>query len=252
MMGMNTTGRVDGTKSALFLRSNGSGKTSETQYGKTVGDAKLSEEGAKYYEELKKKFGNYDFILVSKDEMENAKSHAASYANGLKTVVLIDEDKIERMATDKEYRKKYEGILDGTKAQIEQLKEKLTATGAPIAGLGLQVGENGEISYFAVLKKSGDAQKARIESKREQVRAEKKAEAKKASKKEKEAKLKEKIDEKRSERRDNLKPEDTTVISANSIDELIRQIEDSQFAYRANTLRTEGELSLGQSIDFRG
>lgn len=62
-------------------------------YGRTIGQPELSEKAAKYYEQLKKKYGNYDFILVSRDQKENAKANAAKYANGYKTVVLIDEDK---------------------------------------------------------------------------------------------------------------------------------------------------------------
>ena len=36
-------------------------------YGRTIGQPELSEKAAKYYEQLKKKYGNYDFILVSRD-----------------------------------------------------------------------------------------------------------------------------------------------------------------------------------------
>ena len=59
-----------------------SGKKNE--YGRTIGEPKLSEEGKKYYDELKNKFKGYDFILVSKDQIENAKSQAARYANPMK------------------------------------------------------------------------------------------------------------------------------------------------------------------------
>ena len=80
-------------------------KRTDTNYGQTIGQPELSEKAAKYYEQLKKKYGNYDFILVSRDQKENAKANAAKYANGYKTVVLIDEDKIEQMATDEKFRK---------------------------------------------------------------------------------------------------------------------------------------------------
>lgn len=82
---------VIGTENSKVSKTNGN-------YGKTIGNAKLSEEGAKYYQELKKKYSNMDFILVSKDQKANAQANAASYANGNKMVVLIDEEKIERMA----------------------------------------------------------------------------------------------------------------------------------------------------------
>ena len=72
--------------------------------GKTIGQPKLSEKAAKYYEELKSKYKNMDFILVSKDMKEMAKANAGSFANPQKMVVLIDEEKIERMAEDEKYR----------------------------------------------------------------------------------------------------------------------------------------------------
>ncbi|WP_337631659.1 DUF6033 family protein, partial [Waltera sp.] len=178
----------------------GTGKTSETaqtrgkteDYGRTIGQPELSEKAQKYYEQLKKKYGNYDFILVSRDQKENAKANAAQYANSFKTVVLIDEDKIERMATDESYRKQYEGILSGAAAQMQQLKSSIEKSGASVKGYGMQVNDGGTLSFFAVLKKSSADQKARIEKKGEQKRAEKKAAEKKAAKKEKEERLKDK------------------------------------------------------------
>ena len=106
--------------------------TESKDLGKTIGDPKLSKEAQKYYEKLKKKYGNYDFILVSKDQKANAQANAAKYANNIKTVVLIDEEKIERMAMDESYRKKYEGILSGATAQLQQLKSSVEKSGADV------------------------------------------------------------------------------------------------------------------------
>ena len=115
--------------------------TESKDLGKTIGDPKLSKEAQKYYEKLKKKYGNYDFILVSKDQKANAQANAAKYANNIKTVVLIDEEKIERMATDESYRKKYEGILSGATAQLQQLKSSVEKSGADVKEYGMQVND---------------------------------------------------------------------------------------------------------------
>ena len=40
--------------------------------GRTVGNPQLSEKASKYYEQLKAKFGNMEFVLVSKDMKEQA------------------------------------------------------------------------------------------------------------------------------------------------------------------------------------
>ena len=225
----------------------GTGKTSETaqtrgkteDYGRTIGQPELSEKAAKYYEQLKKRYGNYDFILVSRDQKENAKANAAKYANGYKTVVLIDEDKIEQMATDEKFRKQYEGILSGAAAQIQQLKTSLQSSGANVKGFGMQVNDGGTLSFFAVLKKSSADQKARIEKKGEQKRAEKKAAEKKAAKKEKEERLKD-------------KKSDTVTISARSIEELLSKIETYNFNTRSDSVQTADERQVGQNFDFRG
>ena len=91
-------------------KNSGTKETTKTtgNYGKTLGKVQLSEEGAKYYEELKKKYSGMDFVLVSKDMKDYAKANASSFGNANRMVVLIDEEKIERMATDENYRAKFE------------------------------------------------------------------------------------------------------------------------------------------------
>ena len=58
-------------------------KTSQTNasYGNTVGDPKLSDKAAKYYEQLKKKYSDMDFVLVSNDSVDGAEQKAAKFAN---------------------------------------------------------------------------------------------------------------------------------------------------------------------------
>lgn len=231
----------DTTSAAGTVDTSKAKQTTETtgNYGRTIGQPELSEKAAKYYEQLKKKYGNYDFILVSRDQKENAKANAAKYANGYKTVVLIDEDKIEQMATDEKFRKQYEGILSGAATQIQQLKTSLQSSGANVKGFGMQVNDGGTLSFFAVLKKSSAEQKARIEKKAEQKKTEKKAAEKKAAKKEKEERLKD-------------KKSDTVTISAGSIEELLSKIETYNFNTRSDSVQTAGERQVGQNFDFRG
>ena len=92
-------------KTGEVSRETGTVQSEKNDFGKTIGEPKLSAEAEKYYSHLKKKFGQYDFILVSSAEKDNARANAGKYANSLRTVVLIDEEKIERMAADESYRK---------------------------------------------------------------------------------------------------------------------------------------------------
>lgn len=238
----------------------GAPKTVESEkYGKTVGEPKLSEKAQKYYEQLKKKYGQYDFVLVSSAEKKNAQKNASKYANGIKTVVLIDEEKIERMATDENYRKQYEGILSGARNQLEQLKSGMESSGANVKGYGMKVNDDGTTSFFAVLKKSSADRKARIEKKSQEKRAEKKAAAKKAEKKKQEERIKE-IGEKRAEKSSDeddwdewdYDEDDVVTITANSIEELMSKIGNFVFEDRSNSVFTDSELQVGQTIDFKG
>ena len=197
-----------------------------------------------------------EFILVSEDQKESAKQKAASYAQKNKMVVLIDEDKIEKMATDSAYRQQYEGIIDKAANGFKEFAASVASTGADVKGYGMQVNDDGSISYFAVLKKQGEAQAKRIAEKRAQKQADKKAEAKKAAKE----KLQEKIDnskqagksEKSSKVNGNDKAESSedTVITANSIEELLQKLQDHVQMIKSDNVLTESEKMVGQNVDF--
>lgn len=215
-----------------------------TDYGRTVGKPELSEKGAEYYEQLKKKFGNMDFILVSRDQKENAKAMASSFANPYRTVVLIDEDKIEQMANDESFRNKYEGIIANAAAGLSKLKSQMdSSTASNIVGYGLTVNDDGSTDFFAVLRKSSEAQKERIEKKREENAEERKAEKKKAQKEAAAERLEGRKDE-------VLNEEDVDIIMAGSIEELVKKIDDYNQNARMNSVMTDAEKMVGQHIDF--
>ena len=68
--------------------------------GRTIGEPELSEKAAKYYEKLKAKYSNMEFILVSPDKKEEAERNKGMYQSSKELLVLIDADKIEKMAED--------------------------------------------------------------------------------------------------------------------------------------------------------
>lgn len=226
-------------------------------YGKTVGKPELSKEAEKYYKELKKKFNNMEFILVSKDEKENAKKNAASYANPSRPVVLIDEEKVEMMATDEKFRNQYEGIIRNAAVGLDKMKTQVESSGADVAGYGMQVKEDGKTDFFAVLRKSSSDQKARIEKKASENKAAKKAADKKAEAKRNEAKKAEKqkaekAKGKEAEKTNAYDEDETVTIHANSIEELMQKISDFLYEERANQVQTPQEQAVGQHIDFKG
>ena len=217
--------------------------TTHNTSGKTIGQPKLSEKAQKYYDELKSKYQNLDFVLVSKDMKEMAKANASSFANPNKMVVLIDEEKIERMAEDEQFRKKYEGIIASAGTKLPELGQALGNTSG-VKGFGMQVNDDGSTSFFAVMQKSFDAQAERIEK----IRAEKKEEKRLAEKKADRKEWEERLNEKRAANRASR----DEVITANSIEELIQKIDEYNFSFRADTVQTETEKYVGTTIDFKG
>ena len=218
-------------------------------YGKTLGKAQLSEEGAKYYEELKKKYSGMDFVLVSKDMKEYAKANASSFGNANRMVVLIDEEKIERMATDEEYRAKYEGLIAQAQSKMPELKS-IMQNKSGVKTIGMQVGDNGTASFFAVMNKSTKEMTDKLQAKR----AEKKKAEKAAEKKEAKAELQDKLKAKASKAGESQETddEDYVILQADSVEELLRKIDEYNFNMRADSVQTPYEKSIGQSIDFKG
>ncbi len=242
----------------------------KTDYGFTIGDVKLSDTAADYYSKLKAKFGNMEFIVVSKDMKAQVQANAAAYGNASKQVVLIDEEKLERMATDEDYRNKYEGIIAMSQAKLLEAKNSLASSGAAVKNFGMSVDANGNESFFATVEKSQDLQKERIEKKVEEKRAHKKAEEKKARK----AAEKERIEKNREERRaekketqeriseeladagseEGIVPEEKeyVTISSHTLSDLVRNVQTYSYDSAAGHVMTDAERMVGSHIDFKG
>lgn len=222
--------------------------------GKTIGQPKLSEEAKKYYEELKAKYQNMDFILVSKDMKEMAKANAGSFANPNKMVCLIDEEKIERMAVDENYRIYYENLISSAQQKLPELQQALSNS-SNILGFGVQINDNGTTSFFAVMSKSFE-QQAKMQQER---LAEKKAEEKAAEKKAQKKEAQEKQEEKRIQNKEaqkaleaKKKEKNTEILTGYSIEELLGKIEAYNYSLMADSVLTESEKYLGTVIDFKG
>lgn len=204
--------------------------------GRTVGNPELSDKAAKYYEQLKAKFGNMEFVLVSKDKKEQAQANAASYANLSKTVVLIDEEKIERMAEDENYRSQYESLISGAAANLKQIQSGMSSSSG-VTSYGIKINDNGTASYFAVIDKSLAAQKERIEK-----NAKKKADAKKEQE--------EKTDKLKDKNTDKSEKSDKVTVTASSVEELLKKINDIYYETLSDNVLTDDEKKLGQHFDM--
>ena len=244
--------------------------------GKTIGNVTLSKEANDYLESLKKKYSNLDFIVVSKDQKQAAQANAASYGNKNKT----DAEKIERMATDEDFRKKYEGIIESSTKKLQAFGQQLSAGGLSglVKGFGMNVSGNantndgGNSSFFAVIDESLSLQKQRIEKKAAGKKAEKKAAEKKAEKKADDKKAKEKLKEERLEKKketqERLKDEKLEetenenedsfdwkkglYISSESPEALMRALSDYGYKAAEGRVLSKVELTVGKTVDYSG
>ena len=229
-----------------------------TEYGNTIGDVKLSDKAKDYYNQLKGKFHNMEFIAVSKDMKAQVQANAAAYGNANKMVVLIDEEKLERMATDESFRKKYEGIIAMSQTKMAEAKNSLTSSGASVKNFGMSVDSNGKENFFATVEKSQDIQKKRIEKKAAEKKAAKQQEKKKAEKKAQEERI-QKAKDKKAEKTDSDKEdaeaidnEEYITFEANSVDELLFKVQNYSYNSAAGRVMTESERMVGSKFDIKG
>lgn len=220
--------------------------------GRTIGEPKLSDKALKYYEQLKKKYSNMEFVLVSPDKKAEVERNKGMYASSKELLVLIDSDKIERMAEDEEYRKKYEGILANATSQMQIMKQKLGANANKVSSFGMTFDDHGNASLFAVVDQSLAKQRERIAAKREENIQTKKQEAKKAEKKraEEQAEAKRTGSEEESGEPDMIDKTNKVTVTAKTWEELFRKIDDAVMAGASNGIMTAGERSIGQNFDF--
>ncbi len=219
-------------------------KKIEVKGANTYGSPKLSEKALEYYNSLKAKFGNLNFVLVASDKKQEAEMMKGSFASAGALTVLIDTEKIERMATDEQYRKKYEAIIANAQPKLASFKEQLGSKASGISAFGMTFNKKGEASFFAVVDKSLQAQRDRIERKAEEKKEAKKKEQKKAEKEKAEARL-----EKRAQK--NAEKEDEKVmITADSVEELLRKLDEYYQQGMFESIRTTQEQQVGTKIDF--
>ena len=206
--------------------------------GRTIGNPELSEKAQKYYEQLKAKYSNMEFILVSPDKKEEAERNKGMHASSKELLVLIDSDKIERMAVDEEYRAKYEAILSGATAQVSQMKQELGTNASQVSSIGMSFDDHGNASFFAVVDKSLAKQRERMEEKRAEAVEERKEAAKEAA------------EERLEKKKEESQKTDCVTVTASSWEELLKKIDAVIFAERADSVMTDSEKKVGQSIDY--
>lgn len=203
-------GRTRSTKEA------GTSKTSEKNAAKKTDQnnrVHLSENAKKLLKEMQKTYKNMDFIVADYETDEEAASYLSRGKNQYS--VLISPEELEKMAADEKVKKENLKILDNAVSKLSEIRDQLGDRGKDISRLGIVIGDNGEVSYFAELEKVSEKQRERIEERRESKREEAK-EAEKKAKKEQDLQGADKV-----LGRDSVK---RTTVHASSVEELVKKI----------------------------
>lgn len=217
--------------SAAYEKKTETGKAAPAEKSKSTANVKLeaginlSDEAKELLERLKEKYGNMDIMVANYGSDEEAQKYLS--AGTKEYSVLIDPELLEQMAADEATEKKYTDMIDDATAKLTEVKNEL-GDDTTAVHIGISVGADGGIKYFAELEKSTEKQRERIEKKRE----EKKEEKKKAEKSEEKAALTE--------------PVKKTRVSADSTQELIRKIREVDW----DKIRPEYKKTKGGVIDF--
>ncbi|MCH5264506.1 MAG: hypothetical protein J1F02_01300 [Lachnospiraceae bacterium] len=190
-------------------------KNSKTDKTKKKEPVQLSERAKKLLQQLQKTYGNMDFIVADYDTEEEA---AAYLSRGTKEYsVLIEPELLEEMAADQETKEKYMGIIENATSQLNEIKNQLGEKDGQVTRLGISIDKDGNVSYFAELEKISESRQEQIEKTRESRREEKAS----------------------SEKRKRAR------VSADSIEELLKKIQDIDW----NALKAETGDS-GSRFDY--
>lgn len=153
-------------------KSNSSQKAEKA--GNTGSSVQLSDKAKSLLQELKKTYTNMDFIVADYDSEEEAASYLARSTKEYS--VLIDAEELERMASDESVKEQNLSLLDEAVGKLGELKNQLGDKNDEVVRLGITIGKNGEMSFFAELEKAGERQKEFIDN----IRDSKKEAAEKA------------------------------------------------------------------------
>ena len=193
---------------------------------------------------LKEKYKDYDLYVA--DYRNNDEAGEVLSQSTKDFAVVFTSSELEKMAADDEYEAKIEKLINDSHDSIKELYKKIEegdaetngVKSADIERLGMSFDADGNVSYFADLLKSSEAQTKSINDTAEDIRKEKaeekKEEAKKAEKAEEAKEALKKMTEKR------------VRVSASSIDELLEKFKNFDWS----TVKETPVKGAGSFIDY--
>lgn len=143
-------------------------------------EEKLSKKAQDFLKNLRKKYGDYDFMIGNgSDEMQ-----ALSKSGSNEFSVIFSSDEIEKMANDEKYAEEKMQGVEGAVKMCKRICEENGYVSAFNGGkgengtinkIGVTIDDNGNMKLFAELEKTSAKQKERIEKSRTKHAEEKRA-----------------------------------------------------------------------------
>ncbi len=240
MNNMNGIGSYNAMQKNIYSTAAQSRKTAKADNKKTDETKKtsnnsiqLSDNAKALLQELKKTYNNADIYVAEYETEEEAAEYLSRGSKDFS--VLIDPEELERMANDEEVKKQNLNLLDESLGKLSEMKDELKETGREdeVVTLGVNIGKDGQVSYFAELEKSGERTKEFVN---------KMLEDKKEAAKEAEA-------DKTGKAQDiyNYEHSKRATVSANSVEDLLEQIKN----FNWDNVKEETSIPMpGKNFDF--
>lgn len=223
-------------KTARTGKDTGASKTSDTKSSRTSKEGKasptLSTAAQKLLKELQKTYKNMDFIVADYETDEEAAEYLSRGTSEYSA--LLSTDELEKMAADEDVKKKNMEILDNAVTKLDDMKSQLGDKAEDVTRIGISIGNDGEVSFFAELEKNSEKQRERIDKQRE----DKKTQAREAKKAEQDAELE--------KYRQGGRPGKRTTVYASSVSELAEKIGQVDW----DSIKEEHYQSSGQRFSF--
>ena len=154
---------------------------SKLQEAEQPDEQKLSAKAQSYLENLRKKYGDYNFVVSN--DMDTSKTLGSDKEYS----VMFTTEELEKMAEDDEYAEKVMGQVGQAVDMLKNISEKDLGEGVQFSQLGVSIDSEGNMTLFAQLEKLSEEQQKRFEEAKEkaaerQQANEEKAEADQADK----------------------------------------------------------------------
>lgn len=132
-------------------------------------EAKLSAKAQSYLENLRKKYGDYNFVVSN--DMDTSKTLGSDKEYS----VMFTTEELEKMAEDEDYAEKVMGQVGTAVDMLKNISEKDLGEGVQFSQLGVSIDSDGNMKIFAQLEKLTAEQQKRLEEAKEKRAEEQKA-----------------------------------------------------------------------------